>query len=372
MRTRQLIRLGLSLGLLPVLGQAASVADTTKLIDQYARQLQQAGQPVGLTVVVVDGNQTWQRYLGETRYGNRTPPQPDTLIRIASISKLFTGEVLVTLAAERRLTLDDPLQKYAPAGVVVPQGGKGQIIRLVNLATHTSGLPREMPGQRPADAPVFSWPTEGQRWQWMANGRLNAVPGSRAAYSNLAFDFLADALARAGGKPYPVLLREKITAPLGMTSTTFSPTAAQCARLMQGIDASPCTDSQPADGSGGIYSTPHDMALWLQSQLRAKSIVAQRAQQLVYRRKDLRAINGMDHAGQADALGLGWVYMEARDGQPAMLQKTGGGGGFLTYVAINPQHRVGVFVAMTRSRHVSPRGMINQANKLVAALSQQH
>ncbi|MBV8046274.1 MAG: D-alanyl-D-alanine-carboxypeptidase/endopeptidase AmpH, partial [Paludibacterium sp.] len=63
------------------------------------------------------------------------------------------------------------------------------------------------------------------------------------------------------------------------------------------------------------------------------------------------------------------VYMDARAGQPAMLQKTGGGGGFLTYVAIDPQRRIGVFVAMTRSRHISPRGMINQANKLVTALA---
>jgi len=368
LQARHIISLSLSLGLLPLSVHAAAT-DPTPLIDQYTRQLRAAAQPVGLTLVVVDGNRTWQRYLGETHYGNHTPPQSDTLIRIASLSKLFTGEMLVSLAADGRLSPNDPLQKYAPAGVAVPQGGKGQVIRLINLATHTSGLPREMPGERPADAPVFSWPTTGQRWQWLAQGRLNAVPGTRAAYSNLAFDFLADALARAGGKPYPVLLREKITAPLGMSNTTFTPSAAQCARLMDGIDASPCTDSQSAEGSGGLYSTPHDMALWLQAQLHPKSPVLQRAQQMVYRRRDLRAINGMDHAGQADALGLGWVYMDARAGQPAMLQKTGGGGGFLTYVAIDPQRRIGVFVAMTRSRHISPRGMINQANKLVTALA---
>ncbi len=356
--------------LLPQFSHAATDS-TDRLVEQYTRQMQASSRPVGMTVVIVDGNRTWQKYLGETRYGNRTAPKADTLIRIASISKLFTSEVLVALAAEGRLNLNDPLQKYAPQGVTVPQGSKGETIRLVNLATHTSGLPREMPGMRPADAPVFSWPTQQQRWQWMSQGRLNAVPGTRAAYSNLAFDFLADALARAGGKPYAELLRSKVTAPLGMSNTTFTPSAAQCARLMQGIDASPCTPSLPADGSGGIYSTPHDMALWLQAQLHPRTAVAQRAQQMVYRRKDLRAVNGMDHAGQADALGLGWVYMEARNGQPAMLQKTGGGGGFLTYVAMDPQHKVGVFVAMTRSRHVSPRVMINQANKLVAALAGQ-
>lgn len=48
-------------------------------------------------------------------------------------------------------------------------------------------------------------------------------PGVKAAYSNLAYDLLADALSRASGKPYTSLLRDKITAPLGMRNTTLTP-----------------------------------------------------------------------------------------------------------------------------------------------------
>lgn len=361
---------GLCLASLPLASLAASTAE--QLVDQYSKKIQNNTQPVGMTMIVIDGNKSYQRYLGETRYGNKTPPQADTLIRIASLTKLMTGEVLVALAADGKLTPDDPLQKFAPAGVVVPKTATDQTISLLNLATHTSGLPREL-GQKPEGTPVFVWPTEAQRWQWLQKTRLHTVPGTQAAYSNLAYDLLADALARAGGKPYPVLLRQKVTAPLGMHNTTLTPNNQQCARLMAGVNASPCTTTVAADGSGGVYSTPADMQKWLQALLKpAVYPVIQKAQKMVYQRSDLRAIKGLDHAGEADALGLGWVAMAAKNGAPAMLQKTGGGGGFLTYMVINPKHQVGVFVAMTRNQQTRGRPMIEQANKLLTALTKLH
>lgn len=128
------------------------------------------------------------------------------------------------------MKLNDPLSKYAPPGARVPDW-QGKPITLVNLATHTSALPREQPGGA-AHRPVFVWPTRQQRWNWLSTATLKAAPGSQAAYSNLAFDLLADALATAAGKPYPQLFEEQITRPLGMKDTTFTPSPDQCQRLM--------------------------------------------------------------------------------------------------------------------------------------------
>ncbi|VEB62656.1 penicillin-binding protein AmpH [Salmonella enterica subsp. enterica] len=85
---------------------------------------------------------------------------------------------------------------------------------MVNLATHTSALPREQPGGA-AHRPVFVWPTREQRWSWLSTATLKVAPGSQAAYSNLAFDLLADALATASGKPYTQLFEEKDYPPAG-------------------------------------------------------------------------------------------------------------------------------------------------------------
>jgi CubicO group peptidase (beta-lactamase class C family) len=122
--------------------------------------------------------------------------------------------------------LNDPLSKYAPPGARVPTY-QGAPITLVNLATHTSALPREQPGGA-AKRTVFTWPTRTERWNWLSTATLKSAPGTQAAYSNLAFDLLADALANAAGKPYPQLFEEQITRPLGMKDTTFTPSPDQC------------------------------------------------------------------------------------------------------------------------------------------------
>ena len=110
----------------------------------------------------------------------------DIADRYANLTKLMTSELLVKLLDQGVVKLDDPLSKYAPPGARVPTY-QGAPITLVNLATHTSALPREQPGGVP-HRPVFVWPTREQRWNYLSTATLKAAPGSQASYSNLAFD----------------------------------------------------------------------------------------------------------------------------------------------------------------------------------------
>ncbi|WP_054627478.1 D-alanyl-D-alanine-carboxypeptidase/endopeptidase AmpH, partial [Cronobacter sakazakii] len=296
----------------------------------------------------------------------------DSVIRIASLTKLMTSEMLVKMLDQGVVKLNDPLSRYAPPGARVPTY-QGEPIRLVNLATHTSGLPREQPGGA-AKRPVFVWPTREQRWQWLSTASLKAAPGATASYSNLAFDLLADALANAAGKPYTQLFEEQITRPLGMKDTTFTPSPDQCKRLMIAEKgASPCNNTLAAIGSGGVYSTPDDMMRWMQqflaSDFHRRSPQADRMQTLIYQRTQLTRVVGMDVPGKADALGLGWVYMAPKDGRPGIIQKTGGGGGFITYMAMIPQSNIGSFVVVTRSPLTRFTNMSDGINDLVTELS---
>ncbi|STV55908.1 penicillin-binding protein AmpH [Klebsiella pneumoniae subsp. ozaenae] len=132
---------------------------------------------------------------GETRPGNNQHPQLDSVIRIASLSKLMTSEMLVKLLDQGVVKLNDPLSKYAPPGARVPDW-QGKPITLVNLATHTSALPREQPGGA-AHRPVLSGRPASSAGTGSLTATLKTAPGSQAAYSNLAFDLLADALSTA-------------------------------------------------------------------------------------------------------------------------------------------------------------------------------
>ncbi|EOL8966012.1 D-alanyl-D-alanine-carboxypeptidase/endopeptidase AmpH [Cronobacter dublinensis] len=342
------------------------------IVDRYANHIFYGSGATGMAIVVIDGNQRVFRSFGETRPGNNVRPQLDSVIRIASLTKLMTSEMLVKMLDQGVVKLDDPLSRYAPPGARAPTY-QGEPIRLVNLATHTSALPREQPGGA-AKRPVFVWPTRQQRWEWLSTATLKAAPGATAAYSNLAFDLLADALANAAGKPYTQLFEEQITRPLGMKDTTFTPSPDQCKRLMVAEKgASPCNNTLAAIGSGGVYSTPDDMMRWMQqflaSDFHRRSAQADRMQTLIYQRTQLTRVVGMDVPGKADALGLGWVYMAPKDGRPGIIQKTGGGGGFITYMAMVPQSNIGAFVVVTRSPLTRFTNMSDGINDLVTELS---
>ncbi len=359
---------------LPMQSQAQKSPDpllASELVNRYADNIFYNTKASGMAIVAIDANQRIFASRGVVRPGSQQPPAKDSLIRIASLSKLMSSELMVKLAEEGRLKLDDPLSKYAPSGARVPSYN-GQPIRLINLATHTSGLPREQPGGK-AMRPVFTWPTKSQRWAWLAGAQLKSAPGQVASYSNLAFDLLGDALAKAGGKPYPALLQEKVTRPLGMKDTTFTPSPDQCARLIiPAKNPSPCNNSLAAIGSGGVYSTPDDMGRWMQqflsSDAHTRSPQVDRLQTMIYQRGQLTKVEGMDVPGRADALGMGWVYMAPREGRPGIIEKTGGGGGFITYMAMVPQYSVGVFVVVARSNETRFTPMSDGVNNLLTEM----
>jgi D-alanyl-D-alanine-carboxypeptidase/D-alanyl-D-alanine-endopeptidase len=144
-------------------------------------------------LVVVRGRETLVQGYGETTKGNGKEPDGCSLVRLASISKVFATELLAGMAAEGQLRLTDPLQQYAAAAVTVPRFGD-RAKTLLGLATHSAGLPREI-GETPTDAIPFTWPTKSKRRSFLAGYKLPRAPCTVAAYFNVGFDLLADALA---------------------------------------------------------------------------------------------------------------------------------------------------------------------------------
>ncbi|MCW2257424.1 D-alanyl-D-alanine-carboxypeptidase/D-alanyl-D-alanine-endopeptidase [Providencia alcalifaciens] len=356
-------------------GDRRTYERVAKIVDMYANRIFNESDARGMAIIIIDNNQTMSRYYGETAPGNGKKPGPNSLIRIASVTKLMTSEILIKLEQDKKLLITDPLQQYSYQGVTVPDNSSGQPIRLYQLASHTSGLPREQPGGK-WGRPVFIWPTQDNRWTWLRTGKLDSTPGTKASYSNLAYDLLADAMVKASGLSYPQLFSRYVTSPAKMTDTTYTPNASQCARLMEGTKPSPCHNTLAAAGSGGVYSTPADMQKWMQEFLSTdknlRKATAAREQGVYFPRGKLLDVKGMDVAGYADGLGLGWVYMKPRNGTPGIYQKTGGGGGFNTYMAMIPQQNIGVFVVMTRKDSSKFSKLTIGVNELVAALSANH
>jgi D-alanyl-D-alanine-carboxypeptidase/D-alanyl-D-alanine-endopeptidase len=302
--------------------------------------------------------------------GDPRVPDGATLVRLDSISKLFAAELLAKLVAAHKLALTDPLTRFAPPGWTA--AAKDPPITLVELATHTSGLPRVYPLGVPTADPTAD-EAKAQRWAWLGQRRDARDAGKGAHYSNLGFDFLGDADAAAAGAGYDEALTNWVTAPLGLADTTPNPTSAACARMMAGDpgwNPPPCIDQTFHAASGGLYSTADDMARWMESQLAAGAPDAARqiSQTIYVRRDQLAYASGVDIAGPANGIGLAWIELAPDAGHPRLIEKTGGGYGFMTYVVLAPAQRIGVFLAMNRMSGGGLARIAGEANDLVATL----
>ena len=342
-----------------------SFADDT-MPARYAQQLttifRQAQAP-GMVAVIVEKDRTYFAAFGQANAGKATPPTSMSLIRLNSLSKLMAGEILAGLVAQDRIAFDSPLQAYAPRGRIVPHRAQARAITLRDLATHVSGLPRDLPtslAQVPLDA----------RWDWLEHVRPSRALGHTAQYSNAAYMFLGDAMVSATGTGYATLLASHVTTPLSLHDTTLAPTAEQCARLMSGghRDDHACSPAFETAATAGVYSTASDMARWLQATLNAKP-GSPRANALspIVRRSELKRLIGMDMAGRTEAIGYGWLLM--RLGTLPVVQKTGGGGGFMNYVILAPSRKLGIFITVTRTDIEMLRRITAQANALMSELA---
>ncbi|MBP6014812.1 MAG: D-alanyl-D-alanine-carboxypeptidase/endopeptidase AmpH [Alphaproteobacteria bacterium] len=312
-------------------------------------------QAPAMVAVIIDGERTY--VMGAAREG--TLPNGRTLLRINSLTKTMTGEILANLIAEGRVRLDEPLSAYAPIGRRVPRAKGGRAITLRDLAAHLSALPRDLP-------PGLG--TAG-RWSWLTTVQLARPPGRVAQYSNAAYMFLGDALSAAAGKSFDTLLAHYVTAPLALADTTLSPTAEQCSRLMPtGRSDFPCASNAAIGAMGGAYSTADDMARWMRAQLSpAPGSPRALAQKPLVERAALRRVINLDMAGKADAIAMGWLRM--RLGGLPVIQKTGGGGGFMNYVLLAPTANKALFITVARVDIEMLRKLTGQANDLMAGIA---
>lgn len=330
----------------------------------------------GMVLGAVRGGETAVAGFGRAAAEREAAPDGDTLLRIGSITKVFTGAALARLAADGTVGLADPLAEHLPWPVELPTRD-GRPIRLIDLATHGSGLPREVDAPfGPSDDPYRHHTREAFIDSLQADPLLFA-PGSGALYSNFGYHLLATALGAAADRPFPELLAERVLEPAGLAATGYDPDAARRANLMQGHDpeGEPLPDiaSAPATfGSGALYSSADDILRWLAWHLEegGADAEARLLDHAAYRFRDgLDPVYGLDESGHMDALGLGWVIMMPEGDRPLILQKAGGMQGVLSYVAFAPGRGVGAFAAINRFDFQAAGAMAEMVNDLIAQLA---
>ena len=267
----------------------------------------------------------------------------DTVFEIASLTKVFTALVLADMASRQQVRLEAPVSTCLPAGMKIPEHG-GTPITFLDLATHSSGLPlrpSNLASQEALDK--YAGYTVEQLYQGLATFELTRDPGTAFEYSNWGFGLLANALAHCAGASYEKLLAERVTGSLGLSDTTFSPTAAMRTRMASGYDgqlnAVPNEGRGALDGAGALYSTVDDLLLFVELFLGRgpQPLVATASTMLQPRRP------GDDPQTR---MGLGWRVSNA-DGVQT-IWSSGRADGYRSFMAFDPQSRVAV-VALTNA-----------------------
>ena len=232
-----------------------------------------------VTVGIVSGPElVWTKSYGYADMEKKTPATKDTVYRIGSITKQFTGLMLLQLVEAGKVRLSDPVEKYFPeVNKVEGRFAGAPPITLVQLATHTSGMGRE-----PADlqtylkGPVSEW--EKVMIAALPRTKYDFEPGARFSYSNIGYAILGAALSRAAGQSYVEHVSQKIFAPLGMTHTAFEPNEKIKPDLAKGygvqgakVDAETPEREHQGRGykvpNGAMYTTVGDLARFLAFEL---------------------------------------------------------------------------------------------------------
>jgi serine-type D-Ala-D-Ala carboxypeptidase/endopeptidase len=323
--------------------QYKNLADTHDLAQQTARfgvDYVTRRPEAGLVIGVYQGDHANISGFGRTSPARSDPPDGRTLFEIGSITKIFTSITLAKLVQDGVVKLSDPISLYLPPGVVSPKKN-GREITLEQLATHTSGLPRLPPNWDATVTnqlnPYLSY-TAADLYQSLAQVQLSADPGKASDYSNYGFGLLGQLLALKTGLPYETLVRQTVCEPLGLTNTVIHLNAEQRDHLAPGHNPQgqivPNWDMDALAGCGALRSDAHDLLTFLSANLQTNSTPISQA--LAEARKyHFKKFSG--------GIGLGWQIAEPVDGR-VVWWHNGGTGGYYSFIAFDPKHRVGVVI----------------------------
>lgn len=297
-------------------------------------------QSVGIVVGIIEPQGRRVISYGKLDKDDARPLNGDTVFEIGSVTKVFTSLLLEDMVQRGEVALNDPMSKYLQEGVKVPERG-GRSIALVDLSTHTSGLPRMPNNFHPKDAtnPYADYTVE-QLYQFLASCELTRDIGSQFEYSNLGGGLLGHVLARRAGMDYAALVRSHVTEPLGMNSTGVVLSPEMKARLAVGHDGQLATVSNwdfPAlAGAGALRSTASDLLTFLAANLAyVKSPLAPAMAAMLSVRRPMGAPGSGDIA-------LGWLVTKPAGDE--LVWHNGGTGGYRSFIGYNAKRRVGVVV----------------------------
>jgi CubicO group peptidase (beta-lactamase class C family) len=410
LRKATAVLLGVWLAAVPALALHAETAtpqsvglstERLKRVHELVERTIAAGEIAGaVTLVARNGQVAYLEAQGVMDLQSKRPMQPDSMFRIASMSKPVAAVAILMLAEEGKVRLNDPVSRFIPSyanlevGVAKPaapgpggpapaaQGPGGappeyykvpatRQITVLDLLTHTSGLMSGPMGNSAGNAAFNKRHDLGLKWtEELGTTPLEFQPGTRWAYSAVAgFDALAHIVEIASAQEYSAFLAQRLFGPLGMPDVTFWPSAEQRTRLATvynrrdgALVPSDNPDSMSGQkyhgGGGGIMTTAETYAQFAMmlangGELNGVRILSPRSVELMGSEFIPATLPGRP-AGEGYGLGVRVVTNSAARGTWLSDGSFGWSGAYGTHFWVDPKENlVGILMAQTPNRTFS-------------------
>ena len=327
-----------------------------------------AGKTAGVvTLVARHGHVASLEAVGYQDLESKTPMRTDTIFRLASVTKPVTCAGVMILVDEGRVSLIDPVERYLPefkglkmnpcgtlAGINCESRLPSRPVNILDLMTHTSGLP----GSSPAGGTPPT--TLAERVAGVARTTLLFEPGTHWNYSNIGIAALGRIIEVVTGKAYDRFLAERIFEPLAMKDTFFFVPPDRAGRVasvytyepegLKKVNMAPAKFPAP---EGGLFSTASDMARFHQMMLNKGTLNGQRILSAAAVEAMTTSQTGSMKAGFAPGVGHGFGFEVVRETLGTYRYNSIGsfvkGGAYRTYGWVDPAKDLVGIIFMQRT-----------------------
>ncbi len=342
-------------------GAGASAADEPALsaqIDAIFGEYSEQAAPGCAVAVVVDGEARHVEGYGQANLEHDIAITPDSVFRIASVSKQFTATAIAILAARGEIDLDADVHNYLPE---LPDYGTPVTVR--QMVHHVSGM-GDYDGFEASPGKPFRFGAEDywtidEFFEQAAQRPLVVPPETEYRYSNLAYFFLSQIVERASGRTLRQFAQDEMFAPLGMTSTFFNddvtglvPGRADGYEVAEDGAVRILMTNLSWVGDGGVYTTLNDFLKW-DDALRAGRIPGGEAVNAMLFEPHPLTVATMDSGPLDD--GAGYAFgrrVGMRDGR-AMRDHSGSWVGFRSYYVSFPDDEISAIMLCNRTDGLS-------------------
>ena len=346
---------------------AQKIAAAIPEIDRLFADFQVDSRAPGLVYgIVADGRLVHVKGLGVQDLVHKRAVTPESLFRIASMTKAFTALAILKLRDEGKLGLDDLAETHVPEmrGWTYPTKDSPRI-RIRELLTHSAGLVDDNPwGDRQTPLP------EADFTRMLQTGvPFSTTPGTRYEYSNFGYALLGRIIANVSGQPYRRYVERNLLAPLGMASSGYQVSEWPVEQRAIGYrweEGRWTVEPTMADGAfgamGGLQTSANDYARWVAFLLSAWPARDDAEAGPVTRASVRMLAQGSNFMGVAQrngasgatacrqAAAYGFAMRVAQDCDLGLTLAHGGGyPGYGSHVMLMPDHGVGIFVFTNRT-----------------------